>query len=246
MSVLSSSSPWTSPTLPYPTLLSTSLQLLAINPAHPWPALPCSSGHISDPRALNPVLIISWFRIPKRFSHLEFTLSFLSQVRTSKAPFSSASPFLPSLKPSYPRHRSRLSNVRIPLQIHSVRFCRVRDNLRVTSLLSNNYHRRAGFSPSESSSCWPRNSSNINRSICLLICCISDRSRLLPNNSRNSILILPVVPHHSLHRIVSSRPSSPTQSGSPATTASSTSLIRTSQQSALRITNIGAVSIRAS
>lgn len=82
LSVLSSSSS------SYPTLLSTSLQLLAINPAPPWPALPCSSGHISDPRALNPVLIISWFRIPKRFSHLEFTLSFLSQARTSKAPFS--------------------------------------------------------------------------------------------------------------------------------------------------------------
>ena len=41
----------------------------------------------------------------------------------------------PARSPSYPRHRSRLSNVHIPLQIYSVRFCRVRDNLRVTSHL---------------------------------------------------------------------------------------------------------------
>ncbi|KAF8861927.1 hypothetical protein BDZ45DRAFT_739803 [Acephala macrosclerotiorum] len=51
-------------------------------PDHPPPARQTTSYRLLRE---SPSLIISLFRFPKRFSHFAFTLSFLSQVRTSKA-----------------------------------------------------------------------------------------------------------------------------------------------------------------
>lgn len=147
----------------------------------------------------NPFLIISLFRFPKRFSHFEFTLSFLSQVRTSKLQLHLPGPAeapLPDRK-SHGLHTPRsIKPVRTRVALHggfSIAACLSNSGASFFYFLRLSTPSSRFFSP-ESSSCWPRNSSNNNRSII----CISERSEQAPLDTRK-VSILTTQREHSLH-----------------------------------------------